>query len=268
MIGAVRMLGIGALAMTASPPGQAPSTPNDSELVKIARQMRTVRFRYDVAGTTLQRCDIERSSGDARVDRILCAMLRQCVAEGHSDAAASRACLIRRLDELDPAGARASGDIVVTARSREDRAVVIVGPPPMVSAGLWQFDRSPTISFQAPEDGGQVRTAPRVQQGYRRSQCIPAGTIEHSVRRLLGDEPTARRRIGCSPMQIRLADGRIRGRQSCGGVTGFSDRVVDGTLTPTTLDASIRTRATSSYIDSSGESQSRLTGKRIGSCTP
>lgn len=262
------MLGIGALAMTASPPGQAPSAPNDAELVKIARQMRTVRFRYDVTGTTLQRCDIERSSGDARVDRILCAMLRQCVADGHGDAAASRACLTRRLDELDPAGARTSGEIVVTGRSREDRAVVIVGPPPVVSAGLWQFDRSPTIAFQAPEDGRQVRAAPRVQQGYSRSQCIPEGTIEHSVRRLLGDEPTAPRQVGCSPMQVRLANGRIRGRQSCGGATGFGDRVVDGTLTPTTLDASIRTRSTSAYTDTSGESQSRLTGKRIGSCTP
>lgn len=268
MFGTIRMLGIGILAIAASPPRQGSPAPADTELVQIARRMRTVRFRYDVAGTTLRRCDIERSSGDARVDRILCAMLRQCVADGHGDAAASRACLTRRLDELDPAGARTSGEIVVTGRSREDRAVVIVGPPPVVSAGLWQFDRSPTIAFQAPEDGRQVRAAPRVQQGYRRSQCIPEGTIEHSVRRLLGDEPTAPRRVGCSPMQVRLADGRIRGRQSCGGATGFGDRVIDGTLTPTTLDASIRTWSTSAYTDTSGESQSRLTGKRIGRCTP
>ena len=65
------------LAVTAQSVSKEPVAPEPDDVVVVARKMRLVRLDYGMFGPHLRRCDITKSSGDARVDRIMCALLKR-----------------------------------------------------------------------------------------------------------------------------------------------------------------------------------------------
>lgn len=86
------------------PPRSAPdATPAQAEdIVVVARKLRRVRLHYASSGRALRWCHADISSGDARLDRIGCAMVRACVREGSDTTQAVLGCVNRRIDTLDP----------------------------------------------------------------------------------------------------------------------------------------------------------------------
>jgi hypothetical protein len=91
---------------TAAPPPHrsAPdATPAQAEdIVVVARKLRRVRLHYASSGRALRWCHADISSGDARLDRIGCAMVRACVRGGSDTTPEVLGCVNRRIDTLDP----------------------------------------------------------------------------------------------------------------------------------------------------------------------
>lgn len=92
--------------VTAAPPLRR-SVPDarpaqDEDIVVIARKLRRVRLHYASSGRAFRWCHADISSGDARLDRIGCAMVRACVREGSDTTDEVFGCVNRRIDTLDP----------------------------------------------------------------------------------------------------------------------------------------------------------------------
>lgn len=85
---------------TASPAPETASPPED--IVVIARRLRRLRLHYGVDGNAVRWCHADVSSGDKRVDRIGCAIVRACTKSGADTVEATLACFRRRVDSLDP----------------------------------------------------------------------------------------------------------------------------------------------------------------------
>ncbi|HEY1125560.1 MAG TPA: hypothetical protein VGE65_07995 [Sphingobium sp.] len=95
----------------------APSTPAEDEIVVIARKMQMIRVDIKApkrnGQLVLERCRISRSSGDAELDAVPCAVTQACMAEKPADRKVLRICVERqsklRLEEI-AAGRRAARD--------------------------------------------------------------------------------------------------------------------------------------------------------------
>ncbi|MEG3165168.1 hypothetical protein U1701_11235 [Sphingomonas sp. PB2P19] len=72
------------------------------DIVVVARRLRKLRLRYASIGRILSSCRPEISSGDARVDRIGCAIVRACVRAGFGERGPDIACFRRKVDSLAP----------------------------------------------------------------------------------------------------------------------------------------------------------------------
>ena len=77
------LLGLAALQTAPQPPVSTPSEPQDDIFV-IARQLRNVRFSFDTKHGILTQCKIERPSGSAFIDKLVCEAAGQCAVE-HPD---------------------------------------------------------------------------------------------------------------------------------------------------------------------------------------
>jgi len=90
----------------AAPPAQrdapAPARTASDDILVVGRKLRKIRLHYAADGPAFRWCHADLSSGDARVDRIGCAIVRACVREGNDDRAAALACFYRKVDEVDP----------------------------------------------------------------------------------------------------------------------------------------------------------------------
>ncbi len=88
------------------PPVAAASSPTATasaeNIVVVGRKLRRLRLRYRSSGRTLASCHPEISSGEPRLDRIGCAILRSCIREGAEDEDHALECFRRKVDELDP----------------------------------------------------------------------------------------------------------------------------------------------------------------------
>ncbi|MGR6329166.1 hypothetical protein ACU5AX_08880 [Sphingomonas sp. XXL09] len=83
------------------PPLPVPKVEGDpNDIVVIARRLRLMRLHYASSGRILAWCHADVSSGDKRVDRIGCAMLRACVREGNETRDTALTCLRRKIDEV------------------------------------------------------------------------------------------------------------------------------------------------------------------------
>ena len=67
----------------------------------VARKLRTMRLHYGSDGRSMRFCHADISSGDRRIDRIGCAIVRKCVRDGYDDKPAALACLNRAIDFVD-----------------------------------------------------------------------------------------------------------------------------------------------------------------------
>ncbi|PVE60157.1 hypothetical protein DC429_07350 [Arthrobacter sp. TPD3018] len=83
-----------------TPTAEASTQPDD--IVVIARRLRRLRLRYGVDGDRVRWCHADISSGDKRVDRIGCAIVRACTKSGANTVEATLACFRRRVDSLEP----------------------------------------------------------------------------------------------------------------------------------------------------------------------
>ncbi|TXC71449.1 hypothetical protein FSB78_11225 [Sphingomonas ginsenosidivorax] len=72
------------------------------DIVVVARRLRRLRLTYASSGRILRWCRTSISSGDRRVDRIGCAIVRACVREGFGDRGPDIACFRRKVESLEP----------------------------------------------------------------------------------------------------------------------------------------------------------------------
>lgn len=77
-----------------------PESPDD--VVVVARRLRKLRLNYASTGRVMSRCRADISSGDKRVDRIGCAIVRACVREGFGEPEPALTCFRRKVDSLEP----------------------------------------------------------------------------------------------------------------------------------------------------------------------
>lgn len=85
------------------PSATMPSVPESADdVVVVARRLRKLRLNYASTGRVMSRCRADISSGDKRVDRIGCAIVRACVRAGFGERGPDIACFRRKVDSLDP----------------------------------------------------------------------------------------------------------------------------------------------------------------------
>lgn len=82
----------------------------DDDIVVIGRRLRRAKLHFVNEGRLLVSCHADVSTGDARIDRIACAIVQACVREGITELLPVRACYARKVAYLD--------DAVRAARSR------------------------------------------------------------------------------------------------------------------------------------------------------
>ncbi len=87
---------------TATIPAQPQPDALGDDIVVVARKLRKLRLHYASSGRLLSWCHADISSGDKRVDRIGCAILRACVREDNNTTQTALACFRRKVDEVDP----------------------------------------------------------------------------------------------------------------------------------------------------------------------
>ncbi|QJU57878.1 hypothetical protein HL653_08800 [Sphingomonas sp. AP4-R1] len=83
---------------------------SEDDIVVIGRRLRRAKLHFANEGRLLTWCHTDVSTGDARVDRIACAIVQACVREGVTDLLPVRACYARKVAYFD--------DAVHAARSR------------------------------------------------------------------------------------------------------------------------------------------------------
>lgn len=197
-----------------------------------------MRLNYAVRGRELTRCTPQRGGTEPRIGRIMCAILRACVAEGATEVKPASACMRRRIDSLDalsPAATTAtiaaaspqeatpaprpepqskSGDVVVTAPRQPDD-IVVLGRSPMLRGGLWRFDRSATLMMGS---GGLGRSI-----GY--SICLEDGALEQLLRDAAESHAFQAGSRICNRLSVRFAAGRLDGRRSCTNAATLPSRL-------------------------------------------
>ena len=153
--------------------------------------------------------------------------------------------------------------------------IVVEGARPRVEAGMWEIHQWPSLLRQkAPGGFGAGRSMTTIP-GWTINSCIADEGLEDAVARLLGRD-NSYTAPGCSRVQIRIGDGRLKGRRSCTRLrpTGDmqsppaiteTDMRFDGTLTPTRIDVRITTRSEESG-DIVADGGSRLSAVRTGDC--
>lgn len=235
-IGLLAGIGTVPLAADTPQPVQAEPAVDGPDIIVIARQLRKVRIHYATNGRWVRSCDIAISSGDQRIDRIMCAILRACVKSGHHEVDDAKACIATRIDSLDEAAEAAmlanpdarqpamprptpvpdGPDIVVTG---EQPDIVVTGNAPMMRGGLWRFRRSATLML----GGGGVVGRPMTF-----TQCLPPGAIEMMMRRAAREGSAMPTSDHCNRMTLTIANGRIDGRRSCISRTATSRMTLTG----------------------------------------
>ncbi|QJU57879.1 hypothetical protein HL653_08805 [Sphingomonas sp. AP4-R1] len=73
----------------------------EDDIVVIGRRLRRAKLHFANEGRLLVWCHTDVSTGDARVDRIACAIVQACVREGVSELLPVRACYARKVALLD-----------------------------------------------------------------------------------------------------------------------------------------------------------------------
>lgn len=253
----------------------------DQDVVVVGRRMRLVRLDYATNGPYLRRCEARVSSGNVRVDRIMCAVLRRCVTAGYREPKPAKLCMDasidlivagkRRLPEPDPVSAR---EPPVRSRSplitrTAPVAAPVSGPDIVVkgnritpTGGQWQFTKL--------ESAGIGRPSQR-----RWGRCIPEGALDAMVRSMVNGEETRSADGRCGSMTLKFKYDRVTGARSCLYRWGRMKTLVRGTIgrdqllveETTYLVASLRRRADDGVQPPENDGFAKLYGERIGDCS-
>jgi hypothetical protein len=255
------------------------------DIVVIAHRLRKVKIEYQTFGRHLKKCDILSTSDDVRMDRIACAIMKACVAEGHLEPASAQNCFYRRVDSLtDQSGAlpdlplaSASDDPAAPVPNHGKDEIIVEGRIPEVRPGLW---RVTLTSLVFPPSTVLTRAAPSILPPEHWNICLPQDDTENSMIRLLGGTPERKHApAGCSAMSLRFEGGRVKGAYACNRSDGDHDARISGRFDEDALDATVVTRFEEFEAPAQGtrptmtdtsekvyEIRSRLVAKRAGQC--
>lgn len=269
-----------------------------ADIVVIARRLRLVKIDYRTVGRHLQRCDILKSTGDARLDNIACGVVKACVAQGHVEPGEARRCFLHRVDTLDDPTALPAKVVVVPdkpidpaprveakpgqasvppADPRRDPHIVVEGRRPYIAPGLWELTLT---SILYPPSTVRHRASPAMIPPDHWRLCVPEEAVEDSMIRLLGGSPERKHVLsGCSAMKLVLDGGKVKGSYSCLRSGGSNDARITGRFDQTGLDVSVNSRLEENVLPSEVqrpgmvdtservyEVRSRLIARRIGLC--
>ncbi len=301
----LRMVALAILSSVATspiPPAESspPEAWDDSDIVVVAEKLRKVKIDYSARGKKLFSCDVTQSSGDARIDRIMCAILNACVKSGAQSRFAAKNCINDRISALEnepitraPQGSESeipdansqptsvASDITKTENnlahpsadheqkahappSQEiDTSIIVTAKPNPIRAGQWEFHQ---------EGRSTSMTGARFLPTRRWRICIPDSTLEQTVDSMLRDAievdfvPDR-----CNRWDIKLADGKITGEQRC--VPKFGMRMMgdlEGSVTSdrVTIIRHVRLVSVTGRASANDEQDSayEINGTRIGSC--
>ncbi len=269
-------IALGATLSSTALPAQEAGDRVDADILVIARKLRTVRIDYQTVGSHLKRCDIMLSSGDARIDRILCAMLKACVKEGNDGIRSARRCLSAKIDEVEayrPSLAQADTHapaapppVVQTvpappAPPAEQAVELTVTAPRLPAAGRWRFR-----ALQAFVNISGSSGAPSSWE-----QCIAPDATENTLVQMIGGQ--ARRGPGgaCRMLKLSVADGKISARRRCINPTSRLTSRISGRYSADRIQFEMETEIMMLKRPEEGEESHRQTlasvaGSRIGEC--
>ena len=89
---------LAALLAVSAPAVAVPAT--EAEDILVLAQLRKVRFDYGVKNGAMSRCQVTRSTGDVRLDQLVCDTARTCVSEGRAATKDVATCLKGRRYEI------------------------------------------------------------------------------------------------------------------------------------------------------------------------
>ncbi|UZK66196.1 hypothetical protein [Sphingomonas sp. M1-B02] len=98
---AAALLASPASSMPLLQPQSAVPTLTDDEIVVIGRKLRRALVAYSARGNRLGKCIVERSSGDNKVDRMLCDMVASCIRDGNRQRLLAEICLNARIEAFE-----------------------------------------------------------------------------------------------------------------------------------------------------------------------
>ncbi|HEU4959270.1 MAG TPA: DUF3617 family protein [Sphingomonas sp.] len=82
-------------------PASQPDARSPDDIVVVARKLRKIRLHFASDGRHFSWCHADISSGDPRLDRIGCAIVRSCVEQGYDDQDSALQCFDRKVATLD-----------------------------------------------------------------------------------------------------------------------------------------------------------------------
>ena len=260
-----------------------PDVVTGQDVVVIGRRMRLVRLDYALNGPHLRRCDVEVSSGNPRIDRIMCAVLRRCITAGYHEPRPAKRCMDasidlvvsgkRRAPEPDVAGAMISTPpspstsaqkTVYTppaAPSGSTPDIVVAGERYKPAGGQWQFTRLTSTGIGRPSQSHWGR-------------CIPDASADTMLRMMLNGEKIQGDGRRCGAMKLKVDLGRVTGNRSCitfgdrmktlvRGSVGQDQLLVDET---TYLVASVRSHEDDPVRAPEDDNVAKVYGQRVGNC--
>ncbi len=259
-----------------------PPAPAEDDIVVIARKMRQVKIDYAAFGTDLRQCVITSSSGDARIDRIMCAMLSACVREGVSDPAGGKACINAKIasfeDEVVPVPVPVVGTEQVGPTPREappappkGPPIVVTGRPNPILAGQWAFSQHQTKINEYGARTLPIRTW---------NLCIPDGTIDATIETMLDDSFAGPGTSSyCRQWKLDGDGAAIHGNQRCWIGPGVRMQgKLEGEIGPRSVEIkrnirlfeinSAPARDLGSPMGGDTEFLMSITGTRVGNCQP
>ncbi|HET8612411.1 MAG TPA: hypothetical protein VFL92_06555 [Sphingomonas sp.] len=101
-------------APSAAPQAAPSDGQSPDDIVVVARKLRKLRLHFASDGRRFSWCHADISSGDPRLDRIGCAIVRACVEQGYDDQDSALECFDRKVATLEddprrPAGKQSDG---------------------------------------------------------------------------------------------------------------------------------------------------------------
>jgi len=273
------------LALLAAIPVRSQSTlpvPAENDIVVIARKMRQVKIDYAAFGTDLRQCVITSSSGDARIDRIMCAMLSACVREGVSDPAGGKACINAKIASFEDEVVPVPAPVVVTEQvglipkeappaPPKGPPIVVTGRPNPILAGQWAFSQHQTKINEYGARTLPIRTW---------NLCIPDGTIDATIETMLDDSFAGPGTSSyCRQWKLDGDGAAIHGNQRCWIGPGVRMQgKLEGEIGPRSVEIkrnirlfevnSAPARDLGSPMGGDTEFLMSITGTRVGNCQP
>lgn len=262
----------------------APLRAQDEEdtILVIARKMRLVDVEYALKDRALASCAIRTSSGDLRIDRIVCAILRDCVKSGVTEAKSVKLCMNARIESFASEGEEGGESLAslselpeppVNSRSLFDEdavsepdlspGIVVTTERNPMALGKWEFEQS-GYSYNS------RRAA--FYRGTMWEECIYEEALKEALEAMLHKSFSLTMMPGhCYKWEVSLKDDRISGDQRCWIRRSMRLRAkLKGTVAPASMSATremvIYNPASASTKDDTLHVTYQIVGKRVGEC--